>query len=132
MKTIKGPAIFLAQFMGDAPPFDTLENIARWVADLGFGGVQLPAWDSRCIDLCPLFAFEILSQKRFLQMHNFLGINGNNCLSNYIARPWQHNNTKNPDKKKDNYGCLRTRNPGRNEKTDATKDRNKKNGTDNY
>ena len=51
MKTIKGPAIFLAQFMGDTPPFDTLENIARWVADLGYVGVQLPAWDGRCIDI---------------------------------------------------------------------------------
>ena len=51
MKTIKGPAIFLAQFMGDTPPFDTLENIGKWVVDLGFTGVQLPAWDARCIDV---------------------------------------------------------------------------------
>lgn len=51
MKTIKGPAIFLAQFMGDAPPFDTLENITGWAAGLGYTGVQLPAWDPRCIDL---------------------------------------------------------------------------------
>ena len=51
MKTIKGPAIFLAQFMGDMPPFDTLENITGWAAGLGYTGVQLPAWDPRCIDL---------------------------------------------------------------------------------
>jgi sugar phosphate isomerase/epimerase len=51
MKTIKGPGIFLAQFMGDKPPFDNLENICRWSASLGFKGVQLPTWDSRCIDL---------------------------------------------------------------------------------
>jgi len=51
MKTIKGPAIFLAQFMGDTPPFDTLENIGKWVSGLGFIGVQLPAWDARCIDI---------------------------------------------------------------------------------
>ena len=27
MAQIKVPAIFLAQFLGDDPPFDTLENI---------------------------------------------------------------------------------------------------------
>ena len=36
MKTIKGPAIFLAQFAGDAAPFNSLESIARWAAGLGF------------------------------------------------------------------------------------------------
>ncbi len=47
----KGPGVFLAQFMGDKPPFDTLENICRWVASLGYTCVQLPSWDSRVIDL---------------------------------------------------------------------------------
>ena len=51
MKTIKGPAIFLAQFMGDKPPFNTLKNICEWAASLGYIGVQIPTWDSRCIDL---------------------------------------------------------------------------------
>lgn len=51
MKTIKGPAIFLAQFMGDEPPFDNLKTICNWVASLGYKGVQLPGWDKRCIDL---------------------------------------------------------------------------------
>ncbi|HEX5171711.1 MAG TPA: sugar phosphate isomerase/epimerase [Cyclobacteriaceae bacterium] len=51
MKTIKGPAIFLAQFMGDEAPFDNLKTICQWVASLGYTGVQLPAWDGRCIDL---------------------------------------------------------------------------------
>ncbi len=51
MKTIKGPALFLAQFMGDAAPFNSLENICRWAADLGYKGVQIPSWDPRCIDL---------------------------------------------------------------------------------
>jgi len=49
--TIKGPAIFLAQFAGDKPPFDTLDNITKWAADLGYKGVQIPTWDSRMIDL---------------------------------------------------------------------------------
>lgn len=51
MKTIKGPAIFLAQFMGDQPPYNELESICRWVADLGYKGVQIPTWESRLIDL---------------------------------------------------------------------------------
>jgi hypothetical protein len=32
MKTIKGPAIFLAQFAGDAVPFNSLAGIAGWAA----------------------------------------------------------------------------------------------------
>ena len=51
MKTIKGPAIFLAQFMGDEAPYNSLDNICAWVASLGYKGVQIPAWDARCIDL---------------------------------------------------------------------------------
>ena len=51
MKTIKGPAIFLAQFMGDEAPFNTLESICQWAADLGYVGVQIPTWDSRAINL---------------------------------------------------------------------------------
>ena len=51
MKTIKGPAIFLAQFAGDAAPFNSLDGIARWAADLGFKGVQIPSWDRRLFDL---------------------------------------------------------------------------------
>jgi sugar phosphate isomerase/epimerase len=42
MKTIKGPAIFLAQFQSAQPPFDTLENMAGWAAGLGYAGVQIP------------------------------------------------------------------------------------------
>lgn len=51
MQTIKGPAIFLAQFMGDAAPFNSLESIGRYMADLGYKGIQIPTWDTRCIDL---------------------------------------------------------------------------------
>ena len=51
MKTIQGPAIFLAQFMGDKAPFNTLESICRWMASIGYRGVQIPSWDPRCIDL---------------------------------------------------------------------------------
>jgi sugar phosphate isomerase/epimerase len=51
MTTIKGPGIFLAQFMGDQAPFNSLESICKWAASLGFTGVQIPSWDARCIDL---------------------------------------------------------------------------------
>ncbi len=51
MKTIKGPAIFLAQFMGDSAPFNSLEGICAWASSLGYVGVQLPTWESRLIDL---------------------------------------------------------------------------------
>lgn len=51
MQTIKGPGIFLAQFMGDAAPFNSLQAICKWAKSLGFTGVQIPTWDKRCIDL---------------------------------------------------------------------------------
>jgi sugar phosphate isomerase/epimerase len=51
MKTIKGPGIFLAQFAGDAAPFNTLEGMAGWAAGLGFVGIQIPSWDRRLFDL---------------------------------------------------------------------------------
>jgi len=51
MKTILGPGLFLAQFAGDAAPFNTLESIADWAAALGYKGVQIPTWDARLFDL---------------------------------------------------------------------------------
>ena len=51
MKTIKGPAIFLAQFAGDAAPFNSLRDIGKWAAGLGYKGVQIPSWDTRLFDL---------------------------------------------------------------------------------
>ena len=51
MKKIKGPAIFLAQFVGDEEPFDSLDNICKWASGLGYKGVQIPSWDGRMIDL---------------------------------------------------------------------------------
>ncbi len=51
MKTIKGPALFLAQFVGDEAPFNTLAGIAGWASDLGYVGLQIPSWDSRLFDL---------------------------------------------------------------------------------
>ncbi|OBA00117.1 sugar phosphate isomerase/epimerase family protein [Halomonas sp. G11] len=51
MKTIQGPALFLAQFAGDDAPFNSLDSIAAWAAGLGYKGVQIPSWDARMIDL---------------------------------------------------------------------------------
>jgi sugar phosphate isomerase/epimerase len=51
MSAIKGPGIFLAQFLRDEKPYNNLSNIGRWVAGLGYKGVQIPTWDSRVIDL---------------------------------------------------------------------------------
>jgi sugar phosphate isomerase/epimerase len=51
VKTIKGPAIFLAQFAGDQAPFNSLDAICGWAASLGYKGVQIPAWDGRLFDL---------------------------------------------------------------------------------
>ena len=51
MTTIKGPGIFLAQFLGDEAPFTSLESICKWAKSLGYAGVQIPTWDPRCIDL---------------------------------------------------------------------------------
>ncbi|PSM17977.1 sugar phosphate isomerase/epimerase [Nitratireductor sp. StC3] len=49
--TMKGPAIFLAQFAGDDAPFNSLPAIAKWAAGLGYKGVQIPTWDGRLFDL---------------------------------------------------------------------------------
>ena len=51
MRTIKGPAVFLAQFMGNEAPFNTLDGICEWAADKGYLGIQIPTWDGRLIDL---------------------------------------------------------------------------------
>jgi sugar phosphate isomerase/epimerase len=51
MQTIKGPALFLAQFAGDAAPFNSWDAITRWAAGCGYIGVQVPSWDARLFDL---------------------------------------------------------------------------------
>jgi sugar phosphate isomerase/epimerase len=51
MKTMKGPAIFLAQFLSTEEPFNSLPSIARWAASLGFKGIQIPIDDPRIFDI---------------------------------------------------------------------------------
>jgi sugar phosphate isomerase/epimerase len=51
MQTIKGPAIFLAQFFSNDAPFNDIISIGKWASNLGYKGVQIPTWDARAIDL---------------------------------------------------------------------------------
>ena len=51
MTTIKGPGIFLAQFLDDKAPFNDIFTIAQWAKNLGYKGIQIPTWDARCINL---------------------------------------------------------------------------------
>jgi sugar phosphate isomerase/epimerase len=51
LKTLKGPAVFLAQFMDDTTPFDSIEAMAKWAADLGFVGIQVPIGNPAFIDV---------------------------------------------------------------------------------
>ncbi|HKJ49821.1 MAG TPA: TIM barrel protein, partial [Christiangramia sp.] len=51
MKTIKGPAVFLAQFMDDKEPFNSLDGLCKWASDLGYKGIQIPTWETRLIDI---------------------------------------------------------------------------------
>jgi hypothetical protein len=46
MTSMRGPGIFLAQFARNEPPLDTFEGLCGWAADLGYEGVQVPAWQS--------------------------------------------------------------------------------------
>ncbi|RYY29509.1 MAG: sugar phosphate isomerase/epimerase [Sphingobacteriaceae bacterium] len=51
MTTLLGPGIFLAQFIGDQAPFNTLDGICKWAAELGFAGIQMPTNNASFIDL---------------------------------------------------------------------------------
>lgn len=51
MKTLKGPAIFLAQFIADEAPFNSIEAMAGWAAELGFVGIQVPIGNPDFIDV---------------------------------------------------------------------------------
>jgi sugar phosphate isomerase/epimerase len=37
--------------MGDQAPFNSLPSICKYMAGLGYKGVQIPTWDTRCVDL---------------------------------------------------------------------------------
>jgi len=48
---MKGPGIFLAQFAASEPPFNSLQGVAEWAAELGYKGIQIPTWESSLINL---------------------------------------------------------------------------------
>ncbi len=53
---MKGPAIFLAQFLRDEAPFDRLDTIARWAADKGYADRFRPGTSGYSTSSWPLIA----------------------------------------------------------------------------
>ena len=51
MRTLKGPGLFLAQFVGSDAPFDSFDNITKWAAGCGYLGVQVPTGEAGLMDL---------------------------------------------------------------------------------
>lgn len=51
MTSTKGPALLLAQFAGEAAPFNSWPAVIRRAADCGHAGVQVPSRDGRQFDL---------------------------------------------------------------------------------
>ncbi len=51
MTTLKGPGIFLAQFLSDQAPFNSLQSICLWAESLGFKGVQIPTGNDDIFNL---------------------------------------------------------------------------------
>ena len=56
---IQGPAVFLAQFSQDHPPFDSLSGLVHWCKDLGYKGVQIPTFDPRLFDVNTAYESDI-------------------------------------------------------------------------
>lgn len=48
---MKGPAIFLAQFVRSEEPFNSFPSICKWAGELGYKGIQIPTWEASLIDL---------------------------------------------------------------------------------
>lgn len=51
MKTIKGPGIFLSQFIAGDAPFNSLDGLAEWAAGLGYKALQIPCNHPAIFDL---------------------------------------------------------------------------------
>jgi sugar phosphate isomerase/epimerase len=51
MRTIRGPGLFIAQFIDADARLSSLAGICRWAAELGFKGLQVPTWHSHIFDL---------------------------------------------------------------------------------
>lgn len=68
--TLRGPAIFLAQFAGDSVPFDSWDAITRRAASLGLDGVQLLSLDGRFIDLKKAAESKPLDSLEFIDIYH--------------------------------------------------------------
>jgi len=51
MSYIKGPGIFLAQFVSDQEPFNSLHGLCAWAANKGYKAVQMPTLSPNIFDL---------------------------------------------------------------------------------
>jgi sugar phosphate isomerase/epimerase len=51
VKTLKGPGIFLSQFIGQQTPFNTLDGLAQWASALGYKALQIPCNHPSIFDL---------------------------------------------------------------------------------
>ncbi len=71
MKTIKGPALFLAQFYGDKAPFNTIDNICQWASNLGYKGVQIPTWDTTYFNLEKVATDKVFAQEYKAKINSY-------------------------------------------------------------
>lgn len=51
MKTLKGPGIFLSQFIGEHSPWNSLQGLAEWASSLGYKALQIPCNHPAIFDL---------------------------------------------------------------------------------
>lgn len=60
---MKGPAIFIAQFLGNEAPYDTLENLCEWAKDNDYKAIQIPVWETKLFDLQKIATDKIYAQE---------------------------------------------------------------------
>src|ERR1700722_18435108 len=70
-KTIQGPGLFISQFIGPEPPFNTLGGISHWAAELGFKALQIPVSAVGLSDLA-----ELSERDAIAAIETILGANG--------------------------------------------------------
>lgn len=51
MNKIKGPAIFLAQFISEQAPFNSFQGLCEWASGLGYKAIQVPTSNPTIFDL---------------------------------------------------------------------------------
>ena len=71
MKSIKGPALFLAQFYCDKEPYNSIDNICQWASDLGYKGVQIPTWDANYFNLEKVATDKVFAQEYKAKINSY-------------------------------------------------------------